>query len=1203
MSPQIAIQNGLKLMENGFERHRVNLDPSSSQSQTSIVYRPIDKYMNVLPHLIGSNEWREKWHVGLLDPDKAATHAAEHQVEEPQEVAEPSSTHQHSRDSSLLAGSSLMASQDSLARSLSSAGEPSQSINRTDEIFDDDDQHSMFDTPNVPAMDAPLFFRPQQDSRKIVNLFDDEPPSLNPSPVLARKPVNLFDDYGSTDSLPIEEPKTKIEARQPQPPVDLFDDNEFDNYIKKMESNENIGKQIETKKPLQSPPSAQEAEQGIRKKLTEEIMKAQLRKVEPSKSSAVSLKAEPPKEIKKLEPAAHQAKTAEPLPQIKSVTIAPQPQSKLEPTKTKVVEKPQIKKVTNLFDDEDEEDDYFTDIMKQKTAIKPKDSQPSAAKPKLTSLFDDEDDENAFDDIFKPKQSAPVSLPVKPATEIIKKPTSLFDDDEDEVPQFTTKKPEPVIKKTSSLFDDDDSELFAKKSEPQAVLKHKSVIVTEPEKAEVATKVDEAKLDVEKKNIPTVDPPKDIVADIFADNPTKSSNEPQRYVEAANVSSEIIAENQMKPAEEEFPKAMESLDPTPEDEIPTYTGTDTTIESDFDLTTESIPKLHDKQLTNTPRSTLTQESTLEQNADDSLDAKDSSRIFETPSTSMSATLPYLDDEPPPDDDDSWETEDNYDESMPAFKPKAATYPVVPVFDDFPPEDDFVETKSDVPVFNWESEDDEGPLIETPKVVPEPLMPPIEKPKAIEKPDVSAGKPRASVPKPKVKLSLSESPVDQVKSQTDAGKLEPHANVPKPADEKAFDETDRSAVSGSVKSKLDIFMKKPGEAQAAKASKPTPGKLSSNLKINVGALMPGARLSREVVERPERIETDDDQQNVSVSGSSSVVVPSSIDPNNNSSLLDNQLAKSRAKIPVKRRPSTRRGRQENYQRTLSLHGTENEREEDLSKSSYLALPSQSTKNLSMSMFDDGDDDDDFLSSTSNEKPLSSGPIATPPPAEPLPKPVTTNKIAVFYDDEDDTRMMVEQRKLDEQKYKNDKKTLPAKLFDDKEKLVGPRKTQVVSNAAKVSTKLVSSVFYESDDDDLFGSKTAEPKNSVPKVETVKAEAPKLKIDKTGNVKPKPSSSLFDDAEDDDLFESLSKPAKAPVKKSSKLFESDDETEPITPAPTAKSLKPTKSLFGDEESDDDDLFSSKPKGKKTRFSSEKSVIIVSLFFQLHPTSHQH
>lgn len=420
LSRNIPIENGLKLMEHCFQKHIVNLDPSSGQSKTSTVYRPIDKYMNVLPFLCGSKKWTEKWHVGLLSD--VASHAESEQYVE---SVEPSSSFQQSNLSELgQPGSSLMASQDSLAKSNSSIGDQ-MVINKPGELFGDNDETTS--SANLGALSN--FFQPQLEQRKIVNLFDDEPPSLEPSPIVERKPVNLFDDYESVDSFPeLSTPENVI--REKQQPVDLFNDREFDNFIKKIEAppgSSDVVVQGDSKDPEVI--SARDRLHPNMTKINEEIkQKVHLKKfdevVKPNKAIHVPIKKNEPEKV------------------------------------VQVIEtKPRLKKVTNLFDDDDEEDDYFEAIVKQKaarrvpTAVETKSSL--TAKTKLTNLFDDEDDDKTFDKIFS-KNSNVNSFPpdVGEPTKLNKNPNSLFDDDEHSL--FVQSEP-PKIKEISPEISETES--------------------------------------------------------------------------------------------------------------------------------------------------------------------------------------------------------------------------------------------------------------------------------------------------------------------------------------------------------------------------------------------------------------------------------------------------------------------------------------------------------------------------------------------------------------------------------------------------------------------------------------------------------------------------------------------------------------------------------------------------------------------------
>jgi hypothetical protein len=328
-------------------------------------------------------------------------------------------------------------------------------------------------------------------------------------------------------------------------------------------------------------------------------------------------------------------------------------------------------------------------------------------------------------------------------------------------------------------------------------------------------------------------------------------------------------------------------------------------------------------------------------------------------------------------------------------------------------------------------------------------------------------------------------------------------------------------------------------------KKLPGKLNTNLNINVGALIPGARI-------PIRKQISDEEP-------SDANEPSEVSKSSetSSALLNNDMTKTRAKISVKRRPSTRSGRRSNYEKSLNSQITDSEeskRDEtsiphiDASKNesneSATIEPSLHSENLAKSIFAQNDDDD-FLPNLPTTKKFDQ-PTPQKPPS------VTTNKISVFYDDEAETKKM-----LEEQKMKQAPKVVSPKLFDETsdednlfaninarvdEKLpasVANKKTKTKQEEAK-KTSLFDD---DNDDDDLFGGQITTQQNK-PKVMQNKKD---LKI------KSKP---LFDDDDGDDLFGV-----------SSKITLDDKKS-------ISKKIPPAKTLFGDE-SDDDDLFSAKPK----------------------------
>lgn len=1055
MSPQIAIENGLKMLDNCFEKHRVNFDPSSSRSETSTVYRPIDKFMNVLPHLIGSDKWKEKWHVGLIDSDVTSIVGSEKGTIESSYV--PSGSLKQDFDQTNASSSNLTsrhASQDSLAKSQSSLGEQ-MVINQPGGLFDEsEDEQSSFKQTVLPSQS---FFRPQVDQRKIVNLFDDEPPSMDPSPVSARKPVNLFDDYGSVDSLPVE---TVENVPKHQPPVDLFNDNDFEDYIKKIENQQESAEHLQS----QTISKPEEKLKHDMRKITEEVKNVQLKKVsevqETKKPLTVSKAVENVRSMENPKP---------------KIVELPKPVA----VEAKIV--PQMKKVTNLFDDDDDDQDFFTEIIKQKAANKPNEPPKQT---KFSNLFDDDDNDELSDDIFKSKTSQnktktlfDTQKPPLGKSLLVNKKSSLFDDEPEDETEPVPSVSKFLKKKSTNLFDEE----------------NKLEIEAEPKKVEVlkeseVRKSDVGKTEVEKTKIvkPEVEKTKIIKpeVDILSAGKLEVEKIKVGLPEALNIKPEVDKSSSSQVSDKALTAEAKKLVVT--DSEPPQTEIKPDLEPQSTL----------KQSFVDPPNLLTDPEAPETSNEQTTTSKSNSN---PPTKDFNSTLPFLRDEPP--EDDIWDTEDTYDEpetkSFNVFNPKASSYSAVPIFDDIPPEDDFIPS-SKPPVPHFYSDDE------------------VEEFENIAEPNEEK---TANKTSPNVDVVLD----DQVVVTAEVNRTE----LP-------MDEPDKSVVAGNIKSKLDLFTKKVDDVQSLEAAKkPMPGKLNMNLKINVGALMPGARLPTKKIEAT--IETYDENHEQSSSSSN----------DKSSNLLNNELTKSRAKIQVQRRPSTRRGRQENYKKTLSqvVHETEKITDEvnDNHECAYETWDYPrvvSTKNLASSIFDDLNDDGneyldirDQIAQNGRSKPGSA---------------VTTNKISVFYDDEDDTRL--EQKKIEEEKQR--------KVVDD---------LKVAEKASKSLKTSSLSMFDDESDDDLFGAKTK----------------------KTADKKtPKQSKSLFDDDDDDDLFQSSNskKSVVASVKKSSKLFESDDETEASSGKLKTSSIPKKQSLFGDDDSDDDDLFSSKPKSK---FKYEKTV----------------
>jgi hypothetical protein len=226
-----------------------------------------------------------------------------------------------------------------------------------------------------------------------------------------------------------------------------------------------------------------------------------------------------------------------------------------------------------------------------------------------------------------------------------------------------------------------------------------------------------------------------------------------------------------------------------------------------------------------------------------------------------------------------------------------------------------------------------------------------------------------------------------------------------------DDVDRSiSATKSIKDKLDLFLK-PKEFVEAEQDKlkTKPGRLNTNnIKINVNALLPGAKITT--------TKSEENSSNVD---------------STHSSLLNNEIIKSRAKS-LKRKPSTRQARKSLYEKS-QLENNEKETKEDVKKES---------------------------------------------------------KIAVYYDDESETKDSIE-------KYNNEIK-----------------EREVAKNLAPKDNKIASKSLFDndSDEDDIFGSKSTKKPETSPQNSDLKK----------GSIKTAAKATLFDsDSDGDDLFSTKSK----------------------------------------------------------------------------------
>ncbi|KAH8301727.1 hypothetical protein KR059_010023 [Drosophila kikkawai] len=401
----------------------------------------------------------------------------------------------------------------------------------------------------------------------------------------------------------------------------------------------------------------------------------------------------------------------------------------------------------------------------------------------------------------------------------------------------------------------------------------------------------------------------------------------------------------------------------------------------------------------------------------------------------------------------------------------------------------------------------------------------------------------------------------------------------------------------------------------------------NIKINVQALLPGSGGGLpKLLKKQESSSFEESLQ--AESPPESIRKPTDIPPAEGGL---QHVNKTRARGPPKRRPSTRKGRQENYVKSLiedeqgpaqaaslqdqpsskTLSFTKSVEVEENSPPSTVSAPSQNIRppKAKDSFLDSPDDGDALFGSvmtktfpsaqSTDEKMSVTAASVSAAPNRQLVIPKKNNDPPASYrsfldsPDEDDSFFS-----------SSDKKTppLPKNSTEDKE-LALPNETPQVH---REPPKVASSFLDSSDDDDFLFSPPnapiAQTKSAAPVIEKhpdadkaapSSSTLPKTKEPPKEQIKPKSQAvpKLFDDSDDDDdLFASASgaapavsvpsssrpvqakQPAK-PAATASSLFSSDEDEakSPDNTLPKKKlPIKTSKSLFSDDDDDDDDLF---------------------------------
>ncbi|XP_045770074.1 WASH complex subunit 2 [Maniola jurtina] len=364
-----------------------------------------------------------------------------------------------------------------------------------------------------------------------------------------------------------------------------------------------------------------------------------------------------------------------------------------------------------------------------------------------------------------------------------------------------------------------------------------------------------------------------------------------------------------------------------------------------------------------------------------------------------------------------------------------------------------------------------------------------------------------------------------------------------------------------------------------------GKLKPmNFNINVNSLLPGASLKKSKTSEEtdgQAISTKSNEElniHSSEKTESKMVKSVSFDGDPDSEILDNKLSKHRAKIQVKRRPSSRRARLEAVRKSrIELASDSTDNSSSFDEPPYKEIVNRERldgtvdSTITQTKSSSGDT---FKENASTLDMPDTTDVINPSLPETLLKerdnfigtkitqPDVKSKVVYILNDEDIFNDIDPKKEDNNGSKKVHNKNVLNVIDDDDESLF---KTPNISTLGKTyENKTVSS------SDDL----KPEPKTTVSKESLQKASE---------NVKdnnlPKTKKLLFDDLSDDEneLFGGNKKPA---IQKAN-IFDSDSEGELFIKSKRESATVELKkeavkgSLFGDESDDDSDLFSVKAK----------------------------
>ncbi|XP_055596431.1 WASH complex subunit 2 [Uranotaenia lowii] len=1273
---QMAVERSVNVMYRCFEKVTVELDSDSESDDEeeaaarNTVLRAIQKYPYIhrpLPHLIGSAEWRDNWHVGLIDSEEESETETKDQYSDSSDSdgmlpsrAESNNTPSESEgsvwgihsdprrrapsmDPSISEDTLSIHSTSSSIRPASMRGMIGQqkvavlpgpsfkppvlfpdrppddttsisSRSRVPNLFEesDEDESTPIHRPTVaPVADKQnsSYFRGNQPERRTINLFSDEPPPTNscdPTTIdsqvtqTRKPPVNLFIDSDDEENMFNNNPSKATSVYQNEPPdlpptgvnkgSNMFDESSKKippsatiSFEKNNNTNEILADDEDIFVPVQrSINGAEESKRTTIQRITnlfddeapiddfDEIFKPKsttVRKIPGAKLVLPVSTSGPKKEEKKPDvPKEIEPIVASPPRKVNLFDdegddediLSPKPTREAVPPKTGIV-KQEPRNAVNLFNEaDDNHDDIFSNVFNKK-------GNPIESSRRKVNLFGDD-----LDDVLEiPKPNLPelanvlapavtpseikvseqfaqnnefteeVQKPVEERSSIraeILKKKSIFDSDSEEGEDFLseTKPPLGAAKETSQ---EPPKTLNADKASDTHVLEQKLIeTATAPSGTKVSEQPARNKECTEEVQKPVTDqssiraeilkkksifdsdsdegedflnetkPPSEVIKEtpqppprtLDADKASDTYTLEQKVIETAkderSVSNDQNNKPKIKPEIPDEPPELDSWEETPpEDNYPHVSN-----DIEYFLTTNEV--------TSNP---------VEASPEKSLNSSKDENVNRL---SNSANKTLIPDQIEHNDPQIAIATPIKGEMLPESNKSALNFSPIGLFSDLPPpDDDFCDfPSSSLPVYA----DDEA---------------------------IFESKPLPSGENSTGPTVGGNSNLSKYLFMDDDGPPPDDTSATRLAD---IDEVDKVKVN-QIQNKESKSLSSPDKLSAleANAEKSRIHRLSARVNINVNALLPGAkRPPQSVTVQPE------EKEESANTNSASTPVASVISRSESES---NRLVgpnKTRAKIQVKRKPSSRQHRRAVYENSLP-----DSPEISATTSASSSEPATVEPNKEVRVVVGSEFKAQHVEITAAhltvEQLLSSD----------LTQKLSQPKLSEYANNDDNLNSKTD----------ISNSILPKTLrAETKSSSSDSMKLPINSLISQNNTKLFSD---EDSDDDLFGSKTT--RRLVNRITDKAVKPSNLQPPVSSSVSHAPTSvSIFEDSEDDDLFSSKSK--------SRDFSSASSKVNAATKMPTAISDKiqatnhqQTKSLFGsDDESDGDDLFGGSKKQTK-------------------------